>query len=336
MTYRGIWLRPSKDIEVTGITIPRELKIGFLVPQSEEELIEGAKNVDFILSGSNTPTFTGRFFEQCRNPKVLQLTGNGYDRVDLASATKYGMPVANAPVNIKTVAEYVFIAIGVLSRRLLEGDILVKQGQYLEAREKFLTPTLREYGDQNLGIIGLGRIGREVARIGKFFGYHIGYYSRRSHPEFEAEMGVQYLTLQNLLRWSDIIAVTVSLTPSTKGLIGYEELKLMKSTAILINAARGAVVDEYALARALKGGQIWGAGVDVFVQNPPPLSHPYFKLNDEVKSRLFLTPHLAGRTLDSHLRQFALSLKNVRGYLVEGKPLECVINSDALHSKVRK
>jgi phosphoglycerate dehydrogenase-like enzyme len=337
MTYRGIWIRPSKNIEDIGITIPSDLNIEFVapIPQSEEEVIEAGQNVDFVLSASSNPPFGARFFERCRTPKVLQLTGTGHDRVDLASASRHGVPVANSPQNFRSVAQYVFTAIGLISRRWLEGDTLVKQGRYMEGN-RFVSSTMHDHGDRNLGIIGLGRIGREVARIGKFFGYHIGYYSRRSHPEFEAEMGVQYFTLQNLLRWSDIIALTVSLTPSTKGLIGHEELKLMKSTAILINAARGEVVDECALARALGEGQIWGAAVDVFVQHPPPRSHPYFKLNDEVRSRLFLTPHLAGRTVESHRRQFGFALENVRGYLVEGKPLECVINRDALHSKVRK
>jgi lactate dehydrogenase-like 2-hydroxyacid dehydrogenase len=207
---------------------------------------------------------------------------------------------------------------------------------YLEARDKFVTPTMRDHGYQNLAIIGLGKIGREVARIGKFYGYQMGYYQRHINAEFEAAMGVKYFPLPELLRWADLVAVCVSLTPETHGMIGYEQLKLMKPTAILVNAARGQIVDEAALARALQEGVIWAAAVDVYVTNPPPVSHPFFQLSDEVKNRLFATPHVAGRTLDSHRRQFGFSLDNVRRHLVEGKPLECVVNPEALANIGRK
>ena len=117
----------------------------------------------------------------------------------------------------------------------------------------------------------------------------------------------------------------VPLTAATRGLIGAKELSAMKPGAILINMSRGEIVCEEALCRALSDEKIWGAGMDVFADEPPPAAHPYFKLKDNVKDRLVLSPHMGGRTQEANRRMFSFALENVRRFLLEGKPLEGVI-----------
>ena len=327
MVIEGICLRPAQDFERVGIEIPNSLKMEFFVPDSEEQIIERGKRVDFIIAPSHTVTIGEKLFGGMENLKVLQLTGAGFDKVDLDAAAGHGVPVAHAPdQNTRSVAQYVFIMAGMLLRRMLEGHHLVYQGKYLDARKALTTPTLHELGGQNLGLIGMGRIGREVARIGKFFGFRIGYYDiRKLDPEDESELEATYFDRKAIFRWADVISLHTPLTASTRGMIGKSEFDRMKPSAILINISRGGIVDEEALCQALRMGRIQGAGIDVFSQEPPPAGHPYFSLEAAVRHRLLLSPHMGGRTFEANRRMFGFALENVRAFLVDGKPLECIV-----------
>jgi lactate dehydrogenase-like 2-hydroxyacid dehydrogenase len=328
MTIEGICLRPAKDFQRARIIIPDSLNMEFFVPESENQIIERGRDVDFIIAPSHNVVIGEKIFSGFNNLKVVQLCGSGFDNVDLDAAARYGVPVAHAPdQNSKTVAEYVFIMTGVISRRLLEGNNLVKQGKFAAARKELITPTLHEFGGQNLGIIGIGMIGREVARIGNFFGFHVGYFDiEKLTPDMEDKLGVNYYEFTDILEWADIITLHVPFDASTKSLIGEKELQAMKSSAILIDISRGGITDEYALSKALTEGQIWGAGMDVFSEEPPPDTHPYFKLSPKVQDRLLLSSHMGGRTIESNQRMFGFAIENVRAFLADGKPLECIIN----------
>jgi len=330
MTLKGICLRPAEDFERAGITIPDSLNMEFFVPESENQIIAQGRSVEFIIAPSHNRTIGLEIFKNLNNLKVVQLTGAGYDKVDLAAANRYGVPVAHAPdQNSKTVAQYVFIMLGVLSRRMLEGHNQVKEGNFVEARKKLITPTLHEFGGQNLAIIGMGRIGREVAKIGKFFDFQLGYFDiQKLMPKIENRFSVKYFDWEKILKWADIISLHLPRNSATKSFIGAKELRLMRPNAILINIARGGIVDENALCRALTEGQIRAAGVDVFDQEPPPREHLYFNINPEVRDRLLLSPHMGGRTLEANRRMFSFAVENVRAFLVDGKPLKGVINLD--------
>ena len=328
MVYKGLCLRPKKDFEYAGVEIPKTLVAEFFVPVSEKEIIARGKSAQFIIAPSHNPPLGGEIFKQLTGLKVVQLTGAGFDKVDLAAAVKHGIPVAHAPgQNTRSVAQMVFIMIGVLLRRVLEGHHLVYQGKYLEARKRLTTPTLHELGGQNLGIIGMGRIGQEVARIGKFFGYRIGYYDiTKIAPEDEARLEATYFDRENIFKWADVISLHLPLTPTTRALVGDDEFNRMKPTAVLINISRGGIVDEQALCRALAEDRIWGAGVDVFADEPPPAGHPFFALNPDIRHRLLLASHMGGRTFEANQRMFSFALENVRAFLVDGKPLKCVVS----------
>jgi len=336
MAVNGICLRPAKDFEWAGVKIPDSLTIKFFVPDSERHVIEEGKNAHFIIAPSHSILIGESIFANLPNLRVVQLTGAGYDKVDLEAAAKHGIPVAHAPgQNSRSVAQYVFMMIGIISRRLFEASNMVKENKYAEARRKLTTPTLHEFGEQNLAVIGIGKIGREVARIGKFFGYNIGYFDvNRLLPEVEEKLGAKYYDFTDILSWSDIISLHVPLMASTRSLIGEKELKAMKPTAILINISRGGIVDENALCKALRDKLIWGAGIDVFAEEPPPADHPFFQLNSEMKDRLVLSPHMGGRTQEANKRMFSFALENVKTYLIDGKPLKCVVGSNNITREV--
>jgi len=327
MALKGMCLRPARDFEWAGVKIPNSLNIDFFVPESEQQVIASGQEAEFVISPSHSITMGETFFAGLPNLKVVQLTGAGYDRVDLEAAAKHGVPVAHGPgQNSRSVAQFVFIKIGVISRRVLEADRMVKENRFADSRRKLATSTMHEFGDQNLGIIGIGRIGQEVAKIGRFFGYNLGYTDiNRLNPDREKQLGLRYYPFEALLGWADVISLHVPLTDATRGLIGARELKAMKPNAILINIARGGIVDEEALCRALADETIRGAGMDVFSVEPPPPSHPYLQLDDKLKDRLLLSPHMGGRTQEANRRMFSFALENVRAFLADGKPLQCAI-----------
>jgi phosphoglycerate dehydrogenase-like enzyme len=172
-----------------------------------------------------------------------------------------------------------------------------------------------ELYDKTLGIVGLGTIGKKVARLGRAFGMRVQYFDIARLTEDEADaLGVKFRLLRELIRTSDIVSLHVPLNSSTRHIIGAEELALMKPTSIIINTSRGPVIDETALAATLAAGKIFGAGLDVFDQEPPPSNNPLFRLDNVV-----LTAHFAGPTWDNHTARFRNAFDNVQR-VARGEP----------------
>jgi len=176
-------------------------------------------------------------------------------------------------------------------------------------------PRMYELCEKTLGIVGLGTIGKKVARLARAFGMRVQYYDivRLSENEEDA-LGVKFRLLRELLRTSDVVSLNVPLDASTRHMIGAAELALMKPTAILVNTCRGPVIDEPALVRALSDGRLFGAGLDVFDQEPPPADNPLLKLDNVV-----LTAHFAGPTWDNHVARFRNAFDNVQR-VARGEP----------------
>ena len=172
-----------------------------------------------------------------------------------------------------------------------------------------------ELHDKTLGIVGLGTIGKKVARLARAFGMKVVYTDiRRLTEDEEDAIGVKFRLLKELLRTSDFVSLNVPLNASTKHMIGAAELALMKPTAILVNTCRGPVIDEVALTRTLSEGKIFGAGLDVFDQEPPPANNPLLQLDNVV-----LTAHFAGPTSDNHIARFRNAYDNIQR-MVRGEP----------------
>jgi glyoxylate reductase len=260
--------------------------------------------------------------------KVVSNYAVGYDNIDIDAATKRGVCVTNTPgVLTESVAEEVIALTLALFRRIVEGDRFIRSGKYKGWEPDLLLGTGLK--DKVLGIVGLGRIGRWTARMASALGMKVIYFNRHRDEEFEAEYEVVYHTQDQLLEMADVVSLSVPLTPETKHLIGERELKLMKPTALLINTARGAVVDEKALIVALKEGWIAGAGLDVF-EDESCIPADLRDLPNTV-----LTPHTASATVEARLAMARIVTDNMNDAL-EGRQPACLINNDVWKQYAKK
>lgn len=237
--------------------------------------------------------------------RLVQLLSAGYDKADLAAARAAGVPVCNnGGANAVAVSEHAVLLMLAVSRQLVRQHLSVAAGNWRGNR----TPRVHELRGKTLGIVGLGTIGKKTARLAQAFGMTVIYYDIARLPEDrEDQLEVRFRLLRELLSESDLISLHMPLNERTRHLIGADELALMKPDAILVNTARGPVVDEAALIEALSSGAIAGAGLDVFDQEPPQPDNPLFGLDNVV-----LTAHLAGPTFESNTARVRNAFDNVQ------------------------
>ena len=247
--------------------------------------------------------------------KLIQLLSAGYDDVDLDAARRAGVPVANnGGANAISVAEHAMMLMLAVSRRVIWQHNNVAGGRW---RGNGPAPRMYEMHDKTLGIVGLGTIGKKVARLARAFGMRVQYYDIARLPEHEEDaLGVKFRLFGELLRTSDVVSLHVPLNDSTRHMIGANELALMKPTSVIVNTSRGPVIDEVALTKVLADHRIFGAGLDVFDQEPPPPDNPLFKLDN-----VLLTSHFAGPTWDNHTARFRNAFDNVQRVARGEKPL---------------
>jgi glyoxylate reductase/D-3-phosphoglycerate dehydrogenase len=294
---------------------PSAFELTVVAPGSSEyaaALPEAEYLVGFI-AGSVTETL----FQAAPHLKLVQLLSAGYDRADIAAARQAGVPVANnGGANSVAVSEHAVMLMLAVSRQVVLQHANVTSGRW----RGNTTPRLHELSGKTLGIVGLGNIGKKTARLGAAFGMHAQYYdiARLSEADEDA-LGVRFRLLREIMRTSDIVSLHMPLTETTRGLIGAEELALMKPSAIIVNTGRGPLIDEAALHQALASGAIWGAGLDVFEQEPPPADNPLFDLDNVI-----LTPHVAGPTQESAVSRLRNAFDNVER-VARGEPALWVI-----------
>ncbi|MGH2354299.1 MAG: 2-hydroxyacid dehydrogenase [Chloroflexota bacterium] len=241
-----------------------------------------------------------------RRLRLVQLMSVGYDTFNLDGARQAGLPVAvNGGANAIAVAEHAVMLILATLKHLTELDAGVRAGNWRSG--PLGEVRLYEVWHSTVGIVGLGRIGQQIAQRLRGWEARLVYYDPVRLPvEREQELGVTYLPLDDLLKQADVVTVHVPLSERTRHLIDARALALMKPTAVLVNTSRGGLVDEGALAEALRRGRIAGAGLDVLAQEPPPADHPLFGIPNTV-----LTPHVAGPTWQSWPRRFANCYANI-------------------------
>ena len=300
--------------------------LAFSSDYEPSQIIAAAQDATCILCPAPYPVISEEVIKALPNLKLIQTAGAGYDKIDYEAAARYYIPVANTPgLNTNAVAELALAAIMILRRGFIYADREVKNGRYQQGREKLLERGMSEINESRWGIIGLGRIGAKLAEAGKVFGAEVNYYDkfRRTAAE-EQQMGVNFRSFEEILTTSDVIVICVALTPETRGLIGPNELQRMKSGAILLNTARGGIVDDTAVAAALAEGHLGGAGLDTTENEPLPADHPLLKLPEEVKDRLLLTPHLGGVTTQALNRMLDYALANCIRVMQGEKPLAVV------------
>ncbi|MEC8174174.1 MAG: 2-hydroxyacid dehydrogenase [Pseudomonadota bacterium] len=253
-------------------------------------------------------------FETGPNLKLIQLLSAGYDRADIEAARKAGVPIANnGGANSVAVSEHAVLLMLAVSRQLVRQHTSVAAGNW-RGNE---TPRVHELRNKTLGIVGLGTIGKKPARLAAAFGMNIIYYDIARLAEHEEDaIGVRFRLLKELLRESDLISLHTPLNDTTRHLIDAEELSLMKESAILVNTARGPVINEAALYDALTEGKILAAGLDVFDQEPPQPDNPLFKLDNVI-----LSAHLAGPTFESNIARVRNAFDNVQRVARGEEPL---------------
>ena len=243
--------------------------------------------------------------------KVVARFGVGYDTVDVEACTRRKVYVTYTPDVLSTaVADITWALILGFMRRIPEADRFTREEWGKRARG---FPFGWDISGKTLGFLGLGRIGREAAKRAQGFDVRMIYRDIVPKPELERLYGVKPVGFEELLRTSDILSIHVPLLPSTRHIIGRKELAMMKPTAIIINTSRGPVIDQDALTEALKTRRIAGAALDVFEEEPIPLTHPLLKLDN-----LVVTPHIASATRETRRRMAERCAESVRA-LLEGK-----------------
>lgn len=270
------------------------------LPQSGTELVERIRDADIVVNIRSSCRFTSEVFEACPKLRLLSIWGTGTDNIDLPAAQDHGITVTNTPgVAASSVAEHALALLLAVAHRIVPQDSAVRAGSWPRGDALVLQ-------GKTAGVIGLGAIGRRFAQISRGIGMRVLAWSFHPKPLD----GVELVSLDDLLRASDVVSLHVRLSDQTERMIGAREFALMKPGAILINTARGAIVDEPALIQALSTGQIAAAALDVFSTEPLPAGHPITKLPNVV-----LTPHSAGITPEALEAGLQLAVTNVASFL---------------------
>ncbi len=259
-------------------------------------------------------TFDEKLLAQCPDLKIISNVAVGYNNIDVKSATRRGVMVTNTPgVLDDTTADFTWCLILGTARRLVEGDKFFRTGKWKGwGLMQFLGYDVHH---KTLGIFGLGRIGKAVARRAKGFDMRVIYYdTARVDESTERDLGVMYVDKRTLLRESDFVTLHIPLLPETNHFISHAELALMKKTGILINASRGPVVDEKALVKALKDGKIAGAGLDVY-EKEPKCERALIGMKNVV-----LAPHTASASYETRAKMTMIAVQNCIAGLTGQRP----------------
>jgi phosphoglycerate dehydrogenase-like enzyme len=318
MTCTVLCLRPAADFARLDALPPASLDVSYHAPDDPllARLLATAGALVIPAVGPKLPSslFDGSAL------RLVQVTGAGLDRLDQPALVRLGIPVANVPGNA-AVAEYAVTSATMLLRRLGWANTEIRNGNYAAFRARMLGDNLAGLDGLLVGIVGLGVIGLSVAEAFDRMGCHICYHDPAPpNPQAVEALGATPLPLLELLGSADIVSLHVPLTAATHALIGDRELAAMKPGVVLIQASRGGIVEEAALAAHLRSGHLGGAAVDVYSTEPPPADHPLLVLEEEPARRLLLTPHIAGVTRQSSAYLFRSAWQNVERVLVRNEP----------------
>jgi phosphoglycerate dehydrogenase-like enzyme len=281
---------------------PPELTLTWVsADASDDELINRLEAADYLM-GFVRREPSARVYAQMGVLRLVQLLSAGYEKLDIASLRKYRVLVAgNGGANAIAVAEHTVMLMLAVLKSLTAFDAGVRAGHPAGL-------DLLELSGKTVGLVGMGHIGQEVARRVRAFGARLLYYDLLRLPEaIEKDLGAIFVSFDTLVSNADILSLHAPLTNQTRGLVDRRVFEIMKSGAVLINTSRGGLVDETALADAIRSGRLRGAGLDVFTKEPPPPDHPLLALGP----RVIATPHVAGPTRESWPRRFANGFSNI-------------------------
>ena len=306
--------QPAPVMEIARDLLPSGMEL-VVVDPTKPEFYDAAADAEYYL-GSPRQGIGNEFFRAAPKMKLVQLTSAGYDRVDIEAARKAGVPVANnGGANSVAVSEHAVMLMLAVLKRLVANHNEVVAGKWRTA--EFAASRLYEVEGKRLGIVGLGNIGKKVARRVQGFDMDVRYFDIvRLTEDQEDALGVRFALFREILRTSDIVTLHVPLNDVTRKMMSTREFAMMKPTAILINTCRGPVVDEDALYQALKSKTIAAAGLDVMVEEPPAQNHPLFSLPN-----VTITPHSAGPTWDNWTKAYRNGFDNIQRVEAGRSPL---------------
>lgn len=269
------------------------------------DLVSRIRDAEIVINIRSSSRFTADVFAACPRLKLLSLWGTGTDHVDLPAAARHGVTVTNTPgVAAIAIGEHCLMLMLAVARRIIEVDARVRAGEWPRAQ-------VAQMHGKTAGVIGLGAIGRQFAHLARAVGMNVITWTMHPKPE----LGFPHVELEELLRQSDVVSLHLRLSEETKGMIGAAQLAMMKRTAILLNTARGPIVDEAALCGALANGTIAGAGLDVFEVEPLPAD-----ARIKTQPNVVLTPHSAGITPETLEAGLKMSIDNVWRWLNTQRP----------------
>lgn len=274
-------------------------------PLNEDDLIKRIMDADIVVNIRSYCRFTKRVLEKTETLTLLSIWGTGTDNVDLDAARELGITVTTTPgTATESVAEHALTLMLSTAREITKIDRLVKEGKWVRGLSTQL------YG-KTVGVIGTGLIGTHFIKLAKGIGMNVVAWTFHPSVEKAKKIGFKYLNLDQLLSESDVVSIHLRLSEKTRGLIGNKEFSLMKPSSILINTARGAIVDKESLITTLQQGKIAGAGIDVYHKEPIEADDPILKLNNVI-----LTPHSAGQTPEVLDKGVGMAVENVVKFLL--------------------
>lgn len=310
----------SDPVAEDGIGYLREhAEVDLRTGMSPEELLRAIPEYDALVVRSETKV-TADVIESGTRLRVIGRAGVGVDNIDVGAATRRGVVVVNAPTgNNVAAAELTVGMLFAVARNIPQAHAALKAGRW--HRSRYLGVELR---GKTLGVVGMGKIGTEVARRAQGLEMQVIAYDPYLSPEHAQRLGVEVLDLPELLRRSDFVTVHVPSTAQTRGLISAEQFRYMKPSVRIINVARGGIVDEEALVQALEQGQVAGAALDVFGQEPPPLNSPLLQ-----HEKVVVTPHLGGSTVEAQVG-VALDVAEQIVAVLNGQPARYAVNAPVI------
>ena len=312
---------PKSRIERYGVQPPEGFELEYISnPYTDDELVNASKGATFLflsLSGVSKEAM-----KELKSVKLIQSEGVGFDGIDIEAAKDEGIYVCNARgVNKVAVAEHTVGLMLAALRRTAEADKEIKGGNFESNYIDYEAKGMRELQSCHVGLIGLGDIGKETTKRLKAFNCKVSYFDVfRQAPEVEKELGIDFVSQEEILKNCDIISLHLPLLPSTENLINKNTINLMKKNAIIINTARGGIINQNDLAQALIDGRIEGAALDVISPQPPPKNHPLLNLPEEAANRLTLTTHIAGITTEAFTNMQKTAWSNMLKVLKGERP----------------
>lgn len=308
---------PDYPVELARLREHGEVVVHNTKATSQDELAERLHGAEVAINVRAYSVFDEGVLAALPDLRLISVLGTGTDNVDLAACVQRGVLVTNCPgASTTSVAELTMALLLALARNVALADRKVREGSWFHGQSF-------ELRGKVLGIIGLGQIGQEVARLGLAFGMRVIAWSFRDDPARAAAVGVELVALEDLLRQADAISIHLRNSAEASGLIGHPQFAMMQPSAVLINTARAAVVDQNALLDALREKRIAGAGLDVFWQEPLPADSGWARLDNVV-----LTPHAGAVTAEASARLAKMPVDNILNYLAS-QPTH-VVNPAAL------